>query len=98
MDAPELLIVAAIALAVVAFILWPVLGRARPDDGPAGAASAVDLDRLERRIGEYRDALRRRTVCERCLFANPDASRFCAQCGVRLGAADAQRDAILDPS
>lgn len=110
MGPTELVVVVAIALAVVVFIVWPLLrgrgvrparapaprnaeatgaanGVGEPDVGPA--ASGIDIDRVERRIQEYRAALRRQTVCPRCLYANPAASRFCAQCGARLAAADA---------
>ena len=82
MDPAYAVVVGLIVLAVIAFIGWPLLERGR-----AAAASAVDLDRVEARILEYRAALRRRTLCGRCLYANPEASRFCAQCGSRLPAA-----------
>ena len=84
MDSAQVLIALAFALAVVAFVVWPLLER-RP---AAGGAREVDLERVERRILEYREALRRRTVCGTCLYANPPASRFCAQCGARLASAD----------
>ena len=88
MDVVQVLIVTAIALAVIAFVVWPMLEpkRTTPD-------ATVDLDRIEQRILEYREALRRGTVCERCLYANPDASRFCAQCGARLRAGAGARPA-----
>lgn len=83
----QLLVGVALALAVLAFIAWPLLARRAA--APHAAAHAVDPERVERRIGEYRRALRQRTLCDRCLYANPPGSRFCAQCGARLGAADA---------
>ena len=69
------------------------LGELREDlvfllpDGPAyfPREQATDL-RIEERIAEYRQALRRRTVCERCLYANAQSSRFCAECGRALAA------------
>lgn len=84
MDPVQTGIIIAIALAVVAFIVWPMLDRKR---GAGADAGKVDLDRVEQRIQEYRAALRRRTVCETCLYANADGSRFCADCGARLPAA-----------
>ena len=95
MDGPQILIALGIALVVVAFIVWPMLERRHG----TGAPQRVDLDHVERRILEYRAALRRRTLCERCLYANPPASRFCGQCGARLAAADVPtQPAALNPS
>ena len=94
MATPQLLIALALALGVVAFVVWPMLDRG----ASAVAARPVDLDRVEQRILEYRQALRRRTVCEDCLYANPAASRFCAQCGTRLAAVATGSQATLDPS
>ncbi len=82
MDPAQLIVGAIVVLAVVAFVGWPLLERKS-----RSVARAVDLDRIEARVLEYRAALRRRTLCERCLYPNPDASRFCAQCGQRLPAA-----------
>lgn len=45
-------------------------GRRYPDDASIDAA-----------VARYRDARRAGTVCERCHFANPADSRFCADCG-----------------
>lgn len=95
MDVVQVLLVTAVALAVVAFVVWPMLERTRTP------GAAVDIDRIERRILEYREALRRGTVCERCLYANPNASRFCAQCGARLAVVDTRaptRASGTDPS
>lgn len=82
----QILVVVAVALGVVAFVAWPLLSKRRD---LAGAAAAIDAQRIEDRITDYRRALRQRTVCERCLYANPDGSRFCAQCGARLPAGGA---------
>ena len=67
------LVITAGALALVA---WPIIHRrtgrpvVRPDDA-----------RLEARIAEYRAALARGGVCERCLYPNPEGARYCASCG-----------------
>ena len=79
----EIVVIAVIVLAVLGFIVWPMISRQHP----AAPHAAVDADRMEARIGEYRAALRRRTVCERCLYANVEGARFCAECGTRLSAA-----------
>ena len=86
MDVVQLAVGGAIVLAVVAFVAWPVLtaGRRRG----AGSGAAADISRIERRITEYREALRRRTVCESCLYANVAGARYCAECGARLATAD----------
>ena len=86
MDAIQLVVVAGIVLAVLTFVAWPMLGGKRAH---VGRAQAIDLDRIEARIGEYRAALRRETVCQDCLFANVDGARFCAECGSRLPASRA---------
>ena len=83
MDVAQMTIVGIIALGVLAFVAWPMLGRRRSHAGAAG----LELDRIEARIGEYRAALRRDTVCLDCLFANVEGARFCAECGSRLPAA-----------
>ena len=86
MDVVQMIVGAGIVLGVIAFVAWPmVAGRRRP----AGAGAPIDDARIERRIVEYREALRRRTVCERCFYANDAAARYCAECGRRLGAGSA---------
>ena len=82
MDAAQVVVVAGIVLAVVAFVVWPMVSK-RPRTSGAGAGP-VDDARIEARIGEYRAALRRRTVCARCLFPNVEGARFCAECGSPL--------------
>jgi hypothetical protein len=82
---------AGIVLAVIAFVAWPmVAGRRRA----AHTGGPVDDARIERRITEYREALRRRTVCDSCLYANAAGARFCSECGGRLsGTGDASASA-----
>lgn len=80
-----MVIVAGIVLAVIAFVAWPMIGgRRRATD----AGGPVDDARIERRIREYREALRRRTVCESCLYANAAGARYCAECGSPLAPVD----------
>lgn len=91
----QLLVALVVALVVVGFVVWPMVSKRR---GVSSEPTAVvDSDRVEARIADYRRALRRRTVCRRCLYANPDDSRFCAQCGERLPAADAAGADVANP-
>lgn len=92
----QLLVALVVALAVVGFVAWPMVSKRRA--APGEAVAGVDPARVEARIADYRRALRRRTVCRRCLYANPDDSRFCAQCGERLPAADAAGADVANPS
>ena len=87
----QLLVVLLVALVVVGFVVWPIVVRRR--DAGRHPAVAVDADRVEARIADYRRALRQRTICERCLYANPEDSRYCAECGARLPAAGSASDA-----
>ncbi|MGQ0561337.1 MAG: hypothetical protein ACT443_05630 [Gemmatimonadota bacterium] len=40
---------------------------------------------LDAEVARYREAIKRGTLCERCLTANPPGSRYCADCGRPLG-------------
>ena len=81
MDTTYIVVVGLIVLAVVAFIVWPMLAKKRT---PAAGTHTVDVDRIETRIADYRAALRRNTVCDSCLYANAAGARFCSECGTRL--------------
>jgi len=84
MDDVALLLLAVLAAAAA---LAPALRAARAP-APDGAADWRDDDAaLEREIARYRAALRAGTLCPRCRFPNPDASRHCADCGRRLAPA-----------
>lgn len=91
----EVFVIILIAGAAIAAVLIPLLRRGPASDpmldAPAGstqdlaetgASSPADL---EKEIRRYREALRANTVCRRCGAANPAGSRFCAECGRRLG-------------
>lgn len=87
----ELLVVLLIAGAAVAAVLIPLVRRgpahdAELDAAPEAPARTRDRTELEHLIRRYRTALRAGTVCRRCGRANPDGSRFCAECGRRLPA------------
>ena len=87
MDVVQLVVGGVIVIAVVAFVAWPMIAGVRRR--AAGAGASLDDARVEHRIHEYREALRRRTVCESCLYANVAGARYCAECGARLPAASA---------
>jgi hypothetical protein len=55
-----------------------------PATDAAVAASSPD-ESVREEIALYRTALRAGTVCDRCLQANPEGSRFCSACGRKLG-------------
>ena len=47
-----------------------------------------DAAELDADVARYREALTAGTVCGRCRSPNTAGSRFCAECGARLPAAD----------
>lgn len=36
---------------------------------------------LDEEVKKYREAIKKGTLCERCLEANPPGSKFCGDCG-----------------
>jgi ribosomal protein L40E len=80
----EIVVILAIVIAAVAAVMLPLVKRSagerldRPPETPPDDAS------LEAEIAAYRTALRAGTLCRRCGAANPEASRYCAECGRRL--------------
>ena len=78
----DYLVVVLVVLGAAAAVAWPLVRRER------APIQLADDAVLETAIKRYRNALKRGTVCERCLRDNPDKSRFCAECGHQL--ADAQ--------
>jgi len=72
----------AIALAIaVALIAGAVISQLkRPQDTLVAASEEALNEKVER----YRDAIKRGTLCERCLAANPGGSRYCGDCGKTL--------------
>lgn len=42
-------------------------------------------DEIKKEVQRYRAAIEARTLCERCLTANPPKSNFCSECGRALG-------------
>jgi hypothetical protein len=74
----EYVVIALVVTGAIAAVVWPLVRR---DRAPIQLA---DEAVLETAIKRYRAALKRGTVCERCLRDNPDKSRFCADCGAQL--------------
>jgi len=78
----EFILVIGIAAVAVAAVLYPTLRTGR--NTPRPAIHFADDDALDAAVALYRAALRAGTVCARCRFANPDGSRYCADCGRRI--------------
>ena len=53
-------------------------------DAASDEGSAVDQAAIEREIAAVREGLREGYLCGACGHRSPDASRYCANCGVRL--------------
>ena len=45
----------------------------------------LTLQEIDELVVAYRNALKSGTLCDRCLYANPPKSRYCADCGRVLG-------------
>lgn len=72
-----------IAAVGVGFVLAPLFRARRATT--VGVPAEFDEAWLDREVERYREAVRAGTVCGRCRFANPPGSRYCADCGTRLG-------------
>lgn len=71
----EIAIALAIAVALIAGAVISQLKRPQDKFVPASDES------LNEKVERYRDAIKRGTLCERCLAANPGGSRYCGDCG-----------------
>lgn len=82
----EIFVLALIGTAAAAAVLAPVIlaDRSSRTDPTAAPEPSADDARIDREVDRYREALRGGTLCDRCLRANPEDSRFCADCGRRL--------------
>lgn len=81
----ETIIVLLIVLGAVGLVATPLL-RTRKT-AVAHAMPVIPLgddDAIDAAVARYRDAIRAGTLCGRCRFANPEGSRFCADCGAAL--------------
>lgn len=75
----EIAVVAAIALIAIGVVILPLVRK------PKAAAGGLSDDVLNAQVKTYRAALKNKTLCEKCLTANPAGSKFCAECGRALG-------------
>ena len=71
----EIAVALAIAVALIAGAVISQLKRPQDRLMPASDES------LNEKVDRYRDAIKRGTLCERCLAATPGGSRYCADCG-----------------
>lgn len=76
----EIAIIGLIVAAALAAVLYPLLVR-----GDAKPGERLSEQALNERVARYRAAIKKGTLCERCLTANPSDSRFCSDCGAALG-------------
>lgn len=75
----EIAVVVAIAVIAVGIVVMPLLRK------PAvSQVAGLSDEALNEQVKSYRAALTNKTLCERCLTANPAGSRFCAECGRSL--------------
>ena len=88
----EYVVAFVIAAAAVAAVVYPLL-RGEGAGVPLDAEEAQDSPPVdvEAEVSRYRAALRGGTLCARCGRANPQDSRFCAECGRRLEGRRARR-------
>ena len=74
----ELLVGVLVAIAAIALIAYPMFY-----DRPVSRTYASDGE-IRQEIDRYRSAIKGRTLCERCLNANPAKSNYCSDCGSAL--------------
>ncbi len=71
----QTILIAVLALIALGAVAFPVL---------AGRERYLDNRAFEADLRRYRNALRAGTLCEACRTANPEGSRYCAECGRSL--------------
>ena len=74
----ELLVGIVVAIAAIALIGYPLFY-----DRPVSRTFASDGE-IRQEVERYRSAIKARTLCERCLNANPAGSNYCSDCGAAL--------------
>jgi len=73
----ELALMIAVAVIAIGFVAYPLI--ASEND-----AVVYSEEALNEQVRRYREAIRRGTLCDRCLSANAGGSRFCGECGRAL--------------
>jgi hypothetical protein len=76
----EIEIIIALAIAAAMIVGAVVSQLKRPQD----VLQPLSEESLNQKVVRYREAIKRGTLCERCLTANPAGSRYCADCGKGL--------------
>lgn len=74
----EIVIGVAVALLAIGLIGYPLVYHR-----PVARTFASDGE-IRNEVDRYRAALKARTLCERCLTANPAGSSYCSDCGGAL--------------
>ena len=70
-------IIVALVIAAALIVGAVVTQLKRPQHVPV----RMNDEALDQKVARYREAIKRGTLCERCLTANPGGSRYCADCG-----------------
>jgi hypothetical protein len=74
----EIVIGVLVGLIAIALIGYPLIY-----DRPVARTFASDGE-IRQEVDRYRAAIKARTLCERCLTANPARSSYCSDCGSAL--------------
>jgi hypothetical protein len=74
----EVAIVVAVITVAFGVVVYPLIRRS------PGELAQLSEEALDEQVARYREAIRRGTLCDRCLTANPPGSRFCSDCGKLL--------------
>jgi hypothetical protein len=74
----EIVIGVLVAIVAIALIGYPLF-YARPV-----ARTFASEGEIRQEVDRYRAAIKARTLCERCLAANPAKSNYCSECGTSL--------------
>jgi hypothetical protein len=72
-----------IAGVVVAIVAIALIGYPLFYDRPVARTFASDGE-IRNEVERYRASIKARTLCERCLTANPAKSNYCSDCGAAL--------------
>ena len=70
----ELALIIAVAVIAIGFVAYPLIAS-------ENVAVVYSEEALNEQVTRYREAIRRGTLCDRCLSANAPGSRFCGECG-----------------
>ena len=71
----EIAVIIAVAVVALGFVAYPLL------TGGSAQITSFSEQALNDEVARYREAIKRATLCDRCLSANAAGSKFCAECG-----------------